>query len=157
MQRSGRYGVGELHDGVGDGVRAPGVIVSGRELVSARAAFLERFLAVALQHQVGSAPDIDLGYHPGKIAGLRSRNVLTPKIALVANIPCQWPHKMPPISTAEDVVRRIAAECAYVDERGGVGIRLEPAAAIVRQYGEQFRRPPRRKQARRAQKPPPVL
>ena len=55
---------------------------------------------------------------------------------------------MAPILTAEDVVRRIAAECAYVDERGGVGIRLEPAAAIVRQYGEQFRRPPRRKQVR---------
>jgi hypothetical protein len=27
-----------------------------------------------------------------------------------------------------------------VNERGGVGIRLQPAAAIVRQYGEQFRR-----------------
>jgi hypothetical protein len=38
---------------------------------------------------------------------------------------------MAPILTAEDAVRRIAAECAYVDERGGVGIRLEPAAAIV--------------------------
>jgi hypothetical protein len=50
---------------------------------------------------------------------------------------------MAAILTAEDVVRRIAAECAYVDERGG-GIRLEPAAAIVRQYGEQFRRRPRR-------------
>ena len=37
---------------------------------------------------------------------------------------------MAPLLTAEDVVRRIAAECAYVDERGGVGIRLEPAAAI---------------------------
>jgi hypothetical protein len=45
---------------------------------------------------------------------------------------------MAPILTAEDVVRRIAAECAYVDERGGVGNRLEPAAAIVRRYGEQF-------------------
>jgi hypothetical protein len=45
---------------------------------------------------------------------------------------------MAEILTAEDVVRRIAAECAYVDERGAVGIRLEPAAAIVRQYGEQF-------------------
>jgi hypothetical protein len=50
---------------------------------------------------------------------------------------------MAAILTAEDVVRRIAAECAYVDERGGVGIRLEPAAAIVRRYGEQFRRPSR--------------
>jgi hypothetical protein len=46
---------------------------------------------------------------------------------------------MAPILTAEDVIRRIAAECTYVDERGGIGIRLEPAAAIVRQYGEQFR------------------
>jgi hypothetical protein len=41
--------------------------------------------------------------------------------------------------TAEDVIKRIAAECAYVDDRGGVGIRLKPAAAIVREYGEQFR------------------
>jgi hypothetical protein len=43
---------------------------------------------------------------------------------------------MAPILTPEDVVRRIAAECACVDERGGVGIRLEPAArdrAAVRQ------------------------
>jgi len=40
---------------------------------------------------------------------------------------------MAAILTAEDVVRRIAAECSYVDERGGVGIRLERAAAIVRQ------------------------
>jgi hypothetical protein len=27
---------------------------------------------------------------------------------------------MAPILTAEDVVRRIAAECAYIDDRGGV-------------------------------------
>ena len=47
---------------------------------------------------------------------------------------------MAPVLTAEDVVRRIAAESAYVDERGAVGIRLEPAAAIVRQSEEQFRR-----------------
>ena len=39
---------------------------------------------------------------------------------------------MAPILAAEEVVRRIAAECAYVDDRGGVGIRLEPAAAIVK-------------------------
>ena len=45
----------------------------------------------------------------------------------------------PPVKpmTPEDIVRRIAAECSYVDERGAVGIRLEPAAAIVRAYGEQ--------------------
>jgi hypothetical protein len=63
---------------------------------------------------------------------------------------------MAPILTPEDVVRRIAAECTFIDERGAVGIRLGPAAAIVRQYGEQFRarRPQRRP---RSAKPPPVL
>jgi hypothetical protein len=45
---------------------------------------------------------------------------------------------MPPILTAEDVVKRIPPG-AFVDERGAVGIRREPAAAIVRQYGDQFR------------------
>jgi hypothetical protein len=63
---------------------------------------------------------------------------------------------MPPILTAEDVVKRIAAECAFVDERGAVGMRLKPAAAIVRQYGEQFRAP-KRKHARRSPKPPRLL
>jgi hypothetical protein len=51
--------------------------------------------------------------------------------------------------TAEDVIKRIAAECAYIDERGGVGIRLKPAAAIVRQYGEQFRATPARSAPRK--------
>jgi hypothetical protein len=65
---------------------------------------------------------------------------------------------MTSILTAEDVVRRIAAECAYVDERGGVGIRLEPAAAIVQQYGDQFGREARRKRsAARTPKPTPLL
>ena len=64
---------------------------------------------------------------------------------------------MAAILTAEDVVRRIAAECAYVDERGGVGIRLERAAAIVRQYGEQFRRVPRRQRRPRQEKSFPLL
>lgn len=64
---------------------------------------------------------------------------------------------MPPILTAEDVVKRIAAECVFVDERGAVGIRLKPAAAIVRQYGEQFRRASRRRQTGRTPKPPPLL
>ena len=63
---------------------------------------------------------------------------------------------MTAILSPEDVVRRIAAECAYVDERGGVGIRLEPAATIVRQYGEQFRTR-RRERRPRPVKPPPLL
>jgi hypothetical protein len=63
---------------------------------------------------------------------------------------------MPPILTAEDIVKRIAAECAFVDERGAVGIRLEPAAAIVRQYGDQFG-VRRRKPGRRPPRPQPLL
>jgi hypothetical protein len=63
---------------------------------------------------------------------------------------------MAPVLTPEDVVRRIAAECAFVDERGAVGIQLEPAAAILRQYGEQFRKPRRRRRPRPA-KPSPLL
>jgi len=58
--------------------------------------------------------------------------------------------------TPEDVVRRIAAECTFIDERGAVGIRLEPAAAIVRQYAEQFRAVLRRRRPRSA-KPPPLF
>jgi hypothetical protein len=56
---------------------------------------------------------------------------------------------MASILTPEDVVRRIAAECTFIDERCAVGIRQNPAATIVRQYGEQFRRPVRRKRNRR--------
>ena len=63
---------------------------------------------------------------------------------------------MAPILTPEDVVRGVAAECIFVDERGAVGIRLEPAAAIVRQYGNQFRAS-RRKRQPRPPKPPPLL
>jgi hypothetical protein len=63
---------------------------------------------------------------------------------------------MTSILTPEDVVRRIAAECTFIDERAAVGIRLEPAAAIVRHYGEQFRSPAWRKQNRRP-KPPSLL
>ena len=50
--------------------------------------------------------------------------------------------------TAEDVVRRIAAECAFVSANGEVGIRIAPAAALVRA--------PRR-QRPRTPKPPGLL
>jgi hypothetical protein len=62
---------------------------------------------------------------------------------------------MAPILTPDDVVRSIAAECTFVNERGG-GIRLKPAAAIVRQCGQQFRAP-RRQRRQAAAKSPPLL
>jgi hypothetical protein len=37
-----------------------------------RGALFERFVAVALQHQRGGTPDIDLVYHAMKTARLRS-------------------------------------------------------------------------------------
>jgi hypothetical protein len=76
VKQARRYVVSELLDG--DRNPAPRrrtiVIAVGSELVGARAAFLERFLAIALEHQIGGTPDIDLGYHAGKIAVVRSRN-----------------------------------------------------------------------------------
>jgi len=40
------------------------VIAGGLELVDAAGAFLERFVAaVGVEHQIGSAPDMDLRYH----------------------------------------------------------------------------------------------
>jgi hypothetical protein len=57
--------------------------------------------------------------------------------------------------TAEDVVKRIAAECAFIGANGEVGIRIKPAAALVRQYGEQFRQITR--QQPRSPKSAPLL
>ena len=42
---------------------------------------------VALQHQGGGAPDIDLGYHGGQNCTLAVEKRLTPKIAWLANLP----------------------------------------------------------------------
>src|SRR5438874_2174439 len=73
----GRCCVRELPDGVGN--PAPGsrpiVILVDRELVGTLGALLERLFTIAFEHQVGGAPDIDLGYHATKSAPLRSRNV----------------------------------------------------------------------------------
>jgi hypothetical protein len=73
----GRSVIRELVYSGGD--PAPGrgtvVIAGGCEVVGALAAFLERFVAVALEHQVGGAPDVDLGYHAENTGGLRSPNV----------------------------------------------------------------------------------
>jgi hypothetical protein len=69
VQRSGRCIVREVRDGGSNPAPGHGAVVIAvrREFVGAGAALLERFLAVALEHQVGGAPDIDLRYHSGKI------------------------------------------------------------------------------------------
>jgi hypothetical protein len=51
------------------------VIAGGGELIRTDGAFLERSVAVVLEHQVGGLPDIDLGYHTEKIAILQPINV----------------------------------------------------------------------------------
>jgi hypothetical protein len=70
VHRPGRRFVCELGDRIPDPApdRYAVVIVGGCQLIGARFAFLERLLAIALEHQVGGAPDIDLGYHAAKTA-----------------------------------------------------------------------------------------
>ena len=65
MWPGGRNPVRELADGVGDPApdRFTVVIILGSELVGAGGAFLDGLVAVPLEHQVGSAPDVDLRYH----------------------------------------------------------------------------------------------
>jgi hypothetical protein len=89
------------------------MIAVGRELVGARGALFERFVAVALQHQGGGAPDIDLGDRADerRKCGLGADRRLTPIIAFVTNLRVKMA-AMAALLTAKDVVRRIAAECA---------------------------------------------
>ena len=86
MQRPGRCGVTELLNRGCD--PAPGigtfVIAISRKLVDAGAASLKRFVAVALQHQGGSTPDIDFGYHAAENRTVAVDKGLTPMIALLA-------------------------------------------------------------------------
>jgi len=74
VERPGRCLVCKLTDGIGD--PAPHglavVIVLRGEFISARGAFVRRLVAVALKHEVGGTPDLDLGYHRGEVARLRS-------------------------------------------------------------------------------------
>jgi hypothetical protein len=91
-----------------------------------------RFPQDSLDHADGDPIDLgDLGdrqpvIHPGSDA-----RVVRPLDQKLRNgglsskrLTCQGGGKMALILTAEDVVRRIAAECAYIDHRGGVGIWL---------------------------------
>jgi hypothetical protein len=77
VHRSGRCVVRELLDSGGN--PAPGrravVILGCRKLIGAGGAFLEGLIAVALEHQVGRAPDIDLGYHTTTLHACGLRNV----------------------------------------------------------------------------------
>lgn len=132
------------------------VIPFCRELGDTRRTFLVGVLAVALEHQGRRPPDVDVRDH--RTNSLRAHDPeKTTQDAGSAREDTSEGRGMPPILTAEDVVKRIAAECALVDDRGAVGIRLKPAAAIVRQYGEQFRVAPRRRRGRGPPKPTPLF
>ena len=127
VQRSGRCGVGELLDGSCD--PAPGigtvVITVSRELVDTRAALLERFVAVAPQHQSGGTPDIDLGYHAKKIAGLPSKKRLTPIIAWLAKLRAEGKSAAATASRVLILFGREPIAIWKIPQKGGGGVRLE--------------------------------
>ena len=83
-----RRRVRELAYGVGDAApycRAVVVLLS-EKLIGARGAFLERFLAIALEHQGRGPPDVDFGYHGPRLSpiGERSRGKTLPRRWAVA-------------------------------------------------------------------------
>jgi hypothetical protein len=65
MYRSGRRGVHELADCIGDppAGRSASAVALFSKLVGSLNAFHFRPIAVAFQHQVGDAPDVDLRDH----------------------------------------------------------------------------------------------
>src|SRR6202040_451613 len=93
VHRPGRRFVCELGDRIPDPApdRYAVVIVGGCQLIGARFAFLERLLAIALEHQVGGAPDIDLGYHAAKTAPLRSTRALNHRLHCLQRCVSRWP------------------------------------------------------------------
>jgi hypothetical protein len=119
VDRTRRCLVRQLPDGVANpvpGRRAVGIAV-GRRLVGARGVFLKRLLAVALDHQVGGAPDIDLGHHARKPHAYDVSTLIT-KACGLGKCACQGSRgrggrgrsgRMALILTAEDVVPRITA------------------------------------------------
>lgn len=50
------------------------VVLLGEQLIGARGAFLERFLAVALKHQGRRPPDVDFGDHSPRLSPIRKRS-----------------------------------------------------------------------------------
>src|SRR5262245_5256405 len=74
VERPGWCTVRQLADGIGN--PAPHglafVVVLRGEFVRARGAFLGGLVAIPLEHEVGGAPDVDLGYHGEQVARFRS-------------------------------------------------------------------------------------
>ncbi len=77
VQRPGRRCVRELIDRINNSTpdRHAGGITSGCEFVGSSGALHQSRIAVAFKHQVRDAPYVDLGYHTGKAARLRSIKV----------------------------------------------------------------------------------
>ena len=70
MNRAGRGLVGELGHRRRDAAprRRAVAVAGGRQLMGARGAFLERPIAVTLEHELRRPPNVDLGYHVAKAA-----------------------------------------------------------------------------------------
>src|SRR6202011_185872 len=69
VHRAGRRLVRELPDSVGDPAPSRGAvtIAGGHELVGSGGAFLERLVAIALEHQLRRPPNVDLRDHALKL------------------------------------------------------------------------------------------
>ena len=76
VYRAGQCHIGELSYGIGDAApdcRAV-VVILRRKLLGARGAFVERLLAVPLEHQGGRAPDVDFRYHGPRLSPIRAQS-----------------------------------------------------------------------------------
>jgi hypothetical protein len=69
MYPARRGGICELGDGGSDPAPhgRPIIVASGYEFVSSGGAFLERFVAIALEHQLRRPPNVDFRDHPLKL------------------------------------------------------------------------------------------
>src|SRR6516165_3316215 len=69
MESAGRDLVRKLRHGRHDPAPGgrPGIVAGKRQLVSSNGAFLERSLAIALEHELCRPPNVDLGYQSARL------------------------------------------------------------------------------------------
>jgi len=114
--------VGELGHGRHDPTpsRRPGIVAGERELVSSCHAFVERFFAIALEHELRRPPNVDLRDQSAKLMKLRSGppmtlgNAANAKVRLI--VWCKaCGHQVEP--DADEMAARYGADRSVLDWR----------------------------------------